>query len=531
MAAKRATSLCLACQARQSLVGRRRPMAVKRRRLETLIEGAVGSDEAVEMTDAKAVRKMRTTDAIDQRLTSGVTMSAALPAWDPEQQPEDVQEALLSLEVLWKGRDQRIRLLRTLSNPWPPTQHGRQHRDRRPPSPLQLRLPEASAAPIPHDVFRHNLAHAVGDKAMRQVIRAQLLRCVVPRDIRRILALALTMNHRTRANIAALHEPVVRALYRCRARVHDSEVLSLLNGMRGRYQVYNIPFNTQLLALGLKFAARTRSLQDMKKYLKALSRNRSAVTSNVFRATIAKFSIGHRGLGEIRNGRWRRDELLQVLTGFNDCINIPAEQQYHLETFLDRTDWQYLHGWIAALARCKNTEAVWREWQLWKKNPERVRPKHLNVPSGRVTTKTRGDYWFIEQMSYSGGLEYAWRIVEETGANYLLLKDRIKTQLLEGLDFCPPAYWEVNRDAIRADLLRKCDTDLGKIERALSIAWVPTSIEDEGEGYHVLVLDQETVLEKLSGGDFKLEEDFGYPYDGIVPVKEMSLHAAAALDE
>lgn len=486
------------------------------------------------MTDVKAVTKMIQANWAEQRQTEAVAVESDLPPWNLAQQAEDVREAFHGLEILWKEKEKRVQILQTLSNPWPGVKQSRPHHERKTPSFTRMQLPEAIATPISHTTFRQNLANAVdtGDKAIRQVLRAQLLRCQVPNDIRKIIATALITHTKTQVHLAALHEPLVRSLYRCRERVTDTEVLQLLNSMKARYKVYGIPFNTQLLALGLKFAARTRSLAGMKKYLKALSRNRKDVTSNVFRATIAKFSIGHRGLGEIRNGRWRRDELLQVLTGFDDCAHLPVDEQYHLETFLDRSDWQYLHGWIAALARCKDAEAVWREWQMWKESAERRRPKNLNVPASTrgVTTKTRGDYWFIEQMSYAGGLEYAWRIVEETNTEFGTMKDRIKTRLLEGIEHISPAYWVKHKATIRAELLRKCEIDLVKIEKALGVAWVTTNLDDEGQGYHVLVQKQEDVLDRLGAKGFKIEEDFGYPYDGIVPPRERSLHAADVVE-
>ncbi|KAK3676943.1 hypothetical protein LTR78_003148 [Recurvomyces mirabilis] len=498
---------------------------------------ANGCNEDDIMASRKAIRRRVQADAVDHKQTAAVAVSEALPAWNLDHQPEEVQEALLGLEVLWREKDKRIKLLQRLSNPWPEDQQSGIHKDRAPapssPSPPKSHLPESTAAPISHPTFRHLLLTSPNDKTTRQILRAQLLRCRTPYDIKLILALCFTLTPRLKTHIAALHEPLVRALYRCRAQVPDTAVLSLLNAMRARYAVHEVPFNTQLLALGLKFAARTRSLADMKKYLRALSRDRRDVTSNVFRATIAKFSIGHRGLGEIRNGRWKRHELLQVLTGFHDCAQLPPKQQFHLGTFLDRSDWQYLHGWIAALARCRDAEAVWREWQLWKLSEGRRRPKVLNVPQRVVTTRSRGDYWFVEQMAYAGGVGYAWRIVEEIDMGFGRMKERIKTRLLEGLEFCPAEYFSVHRDAIREALLRKCETDLSLIEKAMSVSWIPTDLDDEAQGYHVLFEEQEAVLERLGEEGWKVEEDFGFPYEGegIVPVRERGLHDAGVVEE
>ncbi|KAK3630382.1 hypothetical protein LTR56_006941 [Elasticomyces elasticus] len=526
MATRRPPSICLACQVRQVIVSRRRPHVPRRRRLGTL---AVVPERGNDISHGAIVRNRR---AIERRGQgpSAVTVSTALPAWQLEEQPADVQEAFRSLEELWKTKHLRIPILSGLSNPWPKERHARPHNEKRP-APTKLVLPESNAAPISHANFRSTLALAVTDKLTRSVLRAQLLRCQNPPDVLRIVATALTMSKQTRQSLEALHEPIVRALYRCRDQVDDTAVLRTVNGIYSRYRVYGVHFDDQLLAFGLKFSARCRGLHNMKRYLRAIRKMGIGMTSNVFRATIAKFSIGHRGLGEIRNGRWQRGDLLQVLLGFDDCASLPREEQFHLGTFLVRDDWQYLHGWIAALARCKAVDVMWEEWMMWKNCQARRKARKLASISPSMTTKTRGDYWFVEQMTYSGGLKEAWAMVEETDSDLGRLKDRIMFRLLDGVEYCSAKVWEEQGDAIRARLVRKWDVELGKIEKAFGVSWVPTSLEDEGEGYHVLFEDQEKVLEAMSSDSFKLEEDYGYPYEGVVPEKERWVHDALEIEE
>lgn len=430
---------------------------------------------------------------------------------------QKLQEAIVGPESphsLWKRKEERINTLRNLSNPWP-DRYAIPH-DRNYTSRSKLQLPEANAGPIPHEKFRENLRAALYvQKQCRLVLRRQLLQCNWPREIYKVMAVA--MQHRlSQQHLAALHEPLLRALYRCRNNVSDKAVLMTLNSILSRFRTYDLQFSEQLYALGLKFAARTRSLKHMKNYLKAFHETGISMSSNVFRSAIAKFSIGHRGLGEIRNGRWRRDELLQVLTGFDDCKHLPPEKQYHLGTFLNRDDWQYLHGWIAVLARCKEHQAVWDEWLLWKNSEARRRPKKLATLHKLMTTKLRGDYWFLEQMTYSGGLEEAWQILDETGIDIVTLKDRIKSKLLEGVE-----HARVRSAAVSSELLRKYDMDLMKVEAALGVRWV-------SEGYHEMVKDQEAILEVLGSQDWKLEDDHGYPYETspIVPDQDKSLHHA-----
>jgi len=457
-----------------------------------------------------------------------VVVDGAPKPWKVDTEHDGLRETLKDFEQMWQqSKEKRIQVLRTLSNPWPEAPPHRQYKKK---ESVPSELPEPDLAPISHETFRQRLLEATSDKKARQVLRAQLLRCENPKDIRRVVATALVQGKATRQHISALHEPIMRALYRCRHQVDDHAIFDCLSGIYSRFRIYGVPFDPQFLMLGLKFAARTRSLKGMKKYLKALRERGLKMTSNVFRAIIAKFSIGHRGLGEIRNGRWRRSELLQVCIGFEDCKHLPPHQQYHLETFLDRSDWQYLHGWIAVLARCKHSDAVWAEWLLWKQSEARTQPKRLASTHNLSTTKLRGDYWFLEQMTFSGGLVQAWAILAETGLNFKGLSDRIKFRLLEDLEHCTVPY-----RFIRDDLLRKYDIDLAKIERAFGVRWVSISVgnsgdEDGAEGYHELVEDQEEVMERLGADDWKLEEDYGYPYDEpIVPLRERGLHDAVEM--
>lgn len=432
----------------------------------------------------------------------------------------DIREAVRTLEVMVQGRDKRQEVLRSLSKSWPVQPEVRSMhataKDK------LLRLPEAQAAPISHAKYRELMRQAANVKQIRQVLRAQLLRVRHPKDLLRVAAVA--MQNRSHAEqLAILHEPVMRALYRCRETVTDAEVLGTSNTIVSRLRFAGLEPHYQLLTIGMKFAARARSVHGMKKYLKLVHERRETMTSNLFRSVIAKFSIGHRGLGEIRNGRWRRADLMQVLTGFEDCKHLPAEQQYHLGVFLDRNDWQYLHGWVAVLARCKASDAVWAEWLLWKQNPARTKPKRLESTERYMDTQWRGDYWFVEQMTYTGNVERAWRILEDTAIPFSSLKDRIKTRLLDGVEHA--SIWTPQ---LTEAMLNKYDADLSQIERVFGVIWQPGT--EDGVGEHILFRDQEEALDELGACDWKLEEDFGFPTDGedhlVLSTQERSLHDA-----
>ena len=512
MATRRPTSSCLSCQVRQALVGRRRTSRARNRKFQT--NALTSGGNASLLTNGRA-------SSGRSKAGSGIDLLAS--AVDAQ-----IREAYHSLEALWKGRDERVRILRKLSNPWPEQRQTRMHSDEQPSSKPDLPVPDER--PISHDEFRVNLALAQtqGDKVIRSVLRAQLLRCETPKAILRVVAVAM-QTRTSQVHFAALHEPVMRALYRCRGNVRDTAVLSLINTLHDRFALADLPFSPQLLALGLKFAARTRSVSAMRKYLRAFRQSNLSMTSNVFRSVIAKCSIGHRGLGEIRNGRWRRSDLLQVCLGFDDTSHLPPTEQYHFSTFLVREDWQYLHGWIAVLARCKHSDAVWDEWQIWKHSPGRLRPMVLAVRERDMTTRTRGDYWFVEQMTYSGDFARAWQILLETGMPFGFLNHRIQTIMLEGLERAPPGLREANADAIRKALLHKYDKDLGKIEAALGVRWIGDGGGETGRpGHHELVADREEILDRLGSDDWKLEEDYGFPLeDGVVvSLRESEVHDA-----
>lgn len=516
MAARRPASVCLLCQSRQSLVGRRRFTSSAKRQLETVARPVTPEDDGFLLDNNKDIGKGE-----DGIRASVLPLNDTVRQWRLHSPIDELREASLGFDALYKRRDLRLEVLRNLSNPWPPIATGSPSRPREKPN-LEFRLPEANAALIPHAAFRRSIQMAMGDKDIRKILRVQLLRCEWPNEILRVMAVA--MQHKVTAqNLAVLAEPIIRALYRCRNNVTDPDVLRTLNVILARFKLADLSYSPILITMGLKFAARARSLVAMKKYLKLLRDSGAGMTSNVFRSIIAKFSIGHRGLGEIRNGRWRREQLIQVLKGFGDAKHLPVHQQYHLGSFLVRDDWQYLHGWLAVLARCKDSETLWHEWQMWKQSPARTKPRNLEKQSSGMTSRKRGDYWFVEQMAYSGDYEKAWKIVAETGVLFKTLKERIKTRLLDGVEFA--TVWD---DDVREEMVRKYDSDLAKIEDALGVKWVSSDVE--GQGSHQLVRDQTEALETLSSNDWKVKEDFGFPYSDeeavVVEREERALHDA-----
>ncbi|GAB7354690.1 hypothetical protein MBLNU459_g5111t1 [Dothideomycetes sp. NU459] len=409
-----------------------------------------------------------------------------LSAEDTEHQlslhsPVDLLREVLLYDMVPRFRHNDIRsaVKRTMSTQQP-TAPGSEPSSGRPSFPL-------NGEPIPHEAFRQALKAnpATNLKDMKFVILAM-------------------QRGSTAAIMGNMHESLRRALYRSRNNVTDAEVLSTINTIVNRLKFDNVPVNEDLMRLGLKFSARARSLPGMKRYLKEFRTSNGTIPRGLFRAVIAKFSIGSKGLGEIRNGRWKRQELLQVLLGFEDT---PPAEEHHLGIFLQRDDWQYLHGWVAALARCKATDEIWKEWQLWLVSPPRRNPRPLRVDdvARPMTSKSRGDYWFVEQMCIAGDIQRAWAILKESEIPFSQCRQAVRNMLLSEVQHA--TIWN---EEIRNGLVKKYSTDLDKIESALGVKWV--SRGEEG-GFHVVDGDMEEMLERLAEEGFKLDPEYGYPWE------------------
>lgn len=120
-----------------------------------------------------------------------------------------IREAALSFEALYREKDARLQILRSLSNPFPDVQQGKNGHSG------NTRLPKPENIYISHATFRQHIKAAIGSKAVRQVLRAQLLRAKRPRDILKIVAVAM-QDRPIAINLTHLYEPIMRALYRCR---------------------------------------------------------------------------------------------------------------------------------------------------------------------------------------------------------------------------------------------------------------------------------------------------------------------------
>ncbi|KAL9087225.1 MAG: hypothetical protein Q9165_006719 [Trypethelium subeluteriae] len=352
--------------------------------------------------------------------------------------------------------------------------------------------------------YKSRVFHQLRQKDIRSLIKGQLEKCRTPRDILQIVAVAM-QRRETAAQMAHLHFPIMSTLYRVRSRTTDPEILTALNLIINRFRKENLPIRREFIVLGLRFAARSRSLPAMKRYLKEAQEQGVFISGRIFRSIVAKFSIGLGGLGEIRNGRWKKSHLLQVLLGFE---GMDPAQPYHLGAFLRRDDWTCFHAWVAALARCKATDQLWKEWEWWRDSEKRKNSYPLRHSSVPLTVRTRGDAWFIEQLLYAKEHERAWQVMHETNMSFGLLSRNCRVWLMDH----PEKVKKWGPREKRA-LVEKYDTELDKIERALGVKWISQGGE-WNEGFHVSyadVVNTEETLEALADPPPRVTH--GYPED------------------
>jgi hypothetical protein len=331
---------------------------------------------------------------------------------------------------------------------------------------------------------RRDLSSTESPHKIREILKDQLGKCKSSGDVLRLAAVAL---HRDRSahEFAKLTGLLYSTLYKTRERSPDRSIAAAILGLIRRFQQRGLAFEQLLLRGGLTFAARGRSLRLMGAFLYELRRGGIKMNTKLMRVVIAKFSLGRRGLGELRNGRWKRDELMQVLFGFKDPLPGPA---YHLETFLDRTIWQHLHSWVILLSRLGAKDALWREWELWKSSERRV----VQISDrGKAVVVEHADMWFIRHMLIAGDPARAWEAFEQSGLDFFALPVPLRSVLLENLQYA--TIWN---DRIKEDLVQKLDEDLNLLEGRLGLRWIKTGEDDTG--YHIVEDNMSEILEQLS---------------------------------
>ena len=463
----------------------------ERRKLEAVEgDGPVLSKEATEAQ----LNLYTHIDAMREALTNDMRSRS----WNNEMRLAVVKE----LDRISRENESSLKRRRAEKSPVHDQIETHQEQDSAPPTEPVQSFP-LNGELMDHDQFRRTMANVRasngGPKPIRRIIREQLLRCSWPREILRVIATAMQRKETAR-ELAVMYPSLTRAAYRCRSNATDAQILAMLNTVIARFKKMNLPIRPEFYNVGIKFAARARSLPAMRQYLRDYRDNDIRLTSTQFRTIIAKCSVGARGLGEIRNGRWRRSELLQILLGFDDASE---DKPYHLETFMRRDDWQYLHGWLTVLSRCRATDRLWMEWESWLKNPARTDPKALRSQSTNVTTRVRGDYWFIEQMARAGDIKAAWTMLQFSGLDFHHLRTMVQMLLLGEAEHA--TVWN---DAMSTSMIEKYDKELTKIEKAFGAHWVPTT--DGVEGRHEWPSDENQIMERLSECDTLTRSGPGY---------------------
>ena len=298
-------------------------------------------------------------------------------------------------------------------------------------------------------------------KETRSILRAQIAQARNTKDILRVVAVAV-QKRRFLSDLGIVTYFLLHSLYRMRMCESDVRILTVIMIIYKRLKMVGIDLSYECLGMGLTFSARARSLKGMKIFLSELQKRGLPMGPTLFRSLIAKFSIGTRGLGQIRNGSWKRDELVQVLLGFPGTPK--DDEPFHLETFLIRENWQFLTGWLAVLAWCQAKDELWKEWELWLANPIRVMSRELKDPGAKSpSVKIRGDRWFIEQFLNAEDPPKAWRAFEESGLTLDQLRPSIRQRLLDTAVYAKawPAY-------IVKALEQKVEEDLADITTALT---------------------------------------------------------------
>lgn len=328
------------------------------------------------------------------------------------------------------------------------------------------------------------------EKQIRSLIRTHLNGCRTVKDIQRVIAVAVQRRVTAEAILGCWHT-LCRAFYRARERTSDARIASAMLGLIAYFHILkgmNIPINIATVAI--KFAVRSRNLTMTRRLLWEFKRQGWAMNHKLFRSIIAKCSIGRRGFGEVRNNRWKRSDILSVLLG--PLHDEARKEPHHLETFLNRNDWQYLHGWIVILSRCRAKEQLWKEWEIWRDSSARRNGDWLTVvqynPDSQLTFRRRGDNWFVRHMLLAGDYRAAWKAFGESGMDFFDLSVQVRSVLLENLEF--RTSWN---ERMERELLKKYEEDLDALEHRLGVKWVSGN-----PGYHVPEVNFQQKLGELT---------------------------------
>ena len=278
----------------------------------------------------------------------------------------------------------------------------------------EMRHIEAQALKIARQIaWRSKEPHV-----LRRMLRKLFDHCDTARYTNRVIAFAMSKAG-TREALQHCADPISKALYRSRVYATDRRIYSVYAALITRLHDADLKVDPTLYSHCIKFAARSRDLNAMQKALWLYRSRNIDMGLRTFRSTVAKFSIGINGWGEIRNGKWDREELISVITGFKDTKIMGGQiEDHHFGSFLKREEWTYLSAWIQILAHCRLTDRIWHEWTLYRDSPHRI-----------ADYRVCRDEFFISYMANSGDLDRAWSMLNESGLSFWDLRVGTRSRL------------------------------------------------------------------------------------------------------
>lgn len=324
------------------------------------------------------------------------------------------------------------------------------------------------------------IADILNAKLARKTLRKQFAKCINTKDIFHVMIVALRSRY-WKKELAPVTEEILNAFYRARTTTSDLSIAKMMAIMIRRFEQENIPVRSIFFEKGLCYAIRSRDLKMTKRFLWEYRVRNLPLGIRAFRRFIGKCSIGYRGFGEIRNGKWKKEDLIQVLLGFPGTA---PGKEHHLGWFLDRSKFPELFHWLKIIAQLGLKDELWKEWISWKER--HADDRHL---------AKREEQNFVHQFINCGEFKTAWQIIKECKLNPITLyQDRLYA-LLENTESA--TIWSEELDNL---LLEKLDADISAIEHFLGVRWVSNG--DGEEGYHRPTERLQEALEEISDKDF-----------------------------
>lgn len=265
---------------------------------------------------------------------------------------------------------------------------------------------------------------------IRRLLRVQFASCTTATDVLRVVALAM-QRKMTMKMLPRAHLRLIQALFRCRDRISDQRVCSVIRIVIQRLHKVGLPVPYELYTCGIKFAARSRSLEKFRWFLVQFKLRGIPVSRNLFRSIIAKCGIGTRGFGEIRNGKWNPDDLRQALLGFDDA-KTEVEKHAHLGSWLLRRDWQAVHAWWQILSVIGAQDILKEEWKIWKNDMRIAETPAADAVRDKirlVLVKGKADSSFLRTMLRFGDTKSAWEVLFSNPKVWTLLDEETRGSL------------------------------------------------------------------------------------------------------